>query len=270
MTDSEARYGLPAHRYLELIRIDGNLMADTAASLTLEVNVPTCPGWTVRDAVLHTAVVYLHKISCTRFGVSPDPWPPDSWPSEDAEADPVGFLRRCLGELLTELESRDPASPSATWWPPDQTVGFWCRRMALETAVHRVDVESAASAISAVDPDLALDGVDELIEMMLGGDWSDVEEDEWAGVDPEAGAGRALDLVSGQRRWRVTPYADRIDYAGVYGEPVSGSPPEATISGEASDLFLWMWGRLPDSVLRVEGDAGLVQAVRDRLALATQ
>ena len=35
----------------------------------------------------------------------------------------------------------DPAAPSWTWWPDDQTAGFWLRRMAQETAVHRVDVE---------------------------------------------------------------------------------------------------------------------------------
>jgi hypothetical protein len=32
--------------------------------------------------------------------------------------------------------SRDPAG---SWYTPDQTVGFWIRRMAQETVIHRID-----------------------------------------------------------------------------------------------------------------------------------
>jgi uncharacterized protein (TIGR03083 family) len=268
--ETVSTYSLAPARYLALVRADADLLADTAASLDLDAPVPPCPGWTVRDAVLHTAQVYLHKIACTREGGQPDPWPPEPWPPAEASADPVAFFRWTQAELLAELGSRDPASPSATWWPLDQTVGFWCRRMAQETAVHRADVESAAGPITPVDADLALDGVDEVLELMLAGDWSDVTPEEWGAVDPQAGAGRPIDLIAGDRRWRVLAHPDRVDVGGLRGKPIEGPPADLSVTGEPSDLLLWVWGRLPDSVVALDGDLGLVQALRDRLVLATQ
>lgn len=267
--ETSPRYSLTPARYLEFVRADADLLADTAERIDLDLGVPPCPGWTVRDAVLHTAQVYLHKISCTQFGVMPKPWPPEPWPPATAVADPIGFFRRTTGELLTELASRDPDSPSATWWPEDQTVGFWCRRMAHETAVHRVDVQSAASVVTPVDADLALDGVDEVLELMFSGDWSDVTPEEWEGVDPMAGVNRPIDLVVGERRWRVTMRADANEVLGLSGEPIVGGDADAAVSAGASDLLLWAWGRVPDSRVAVSGDAELVKALRDRLALAT-
>jgi uncharacterized protein (TIGR03083 family) len=271
MSDPEATtYSLTPERYLALVRADADLLADTAAKLDLAIEVPTCPGWTVRDAVLHTAQVYLHKISCTQFGVQPDPWPPEPWPPADALADPVGFFRRAEGELLTELATRDPASHAATWWPPDQTVGFWCRRMAQETAVHRVDVQSAGGTVTPIDAELAVDGVDELLELMLAGDWSDLAPEEWGDVDPQVGAGRPVDLRTGDRRWRVVATPERVDVSGLRASPIDGPPADATITGQPSDLLLWAWGRRPDSAVTIEGDTRLANALRARLALATQ
>ena len=264
------RYSLTAERYLELVRADADLMADAASRLDLDAEVPPCPGWTVRDALLHTAEVYQHKISCTRFGLFPDPWPPEGWPTPEAIADPVGALRRSEGELLTELSARDPRSHSATWWPPDQSVGFWCRRMAHETAVHRVDVQSAGTEITAVDTDLALDGIDELLEMMLAGDWSDVSAEEWGDVDPKAGAGQPIDLRAGERHWRVVLEPDRIEAFGLFGDPIEDTPAAVTVTGKPSNLLLWAWGRLPETAVTVDGDEAAVAALRDRITLATQ
>jgi hypothetical protein len=34
---------------------------------------------------------------------------------------------------------RKPEDPAGSWYTPDQTVGFWIRRMAHETVIHRID-----------------------------------------------------------------------------------------------------------------------------------
>ena len=39
--------------------------------------------------------------------------------------------------------------------------------------MHRADVEAAAGTVTPVDRELALDGIDEVLLMMLAGDWSD-------------------------------------------------------------------------------------------------
>src|SRR4029453_10276847 len=64
-------------------------------------------------------------------------------------------------ELLEALGSTDPATLLWTFHPPDQTAGFWRRRMAQETVVHRVDAESAHGRPRPVPAALAADGVDE-------------------------------------------------------------------------------------------------------------
>ncbi|MDP9241831.1 MAG: maleylpyruvate isomerase family mycothiol-dependent enzyme, partial [Actinomycetota bacterium] len=132
--------------YVEHVRQDGQRLA-AAAGGNLSLEVPSCPGWSVRDLVSHTARVYEHKIACTALGREPDPWPP-KWP---ADRDPVEWLGDAHGRLLEMFAANGPTTPSFTWWPPDQTVGFWARRMAQETAVHRIDAELAIGSPTPVD-----------------------------------------------------------------------------------------------------------------------
>ena len=48
-------------RYLELLEPDGHLLR-LAATGNLAAAVPTCPGWTVRDAVVQTAEVLVRML----------------------------------------------------------------------------------------------------------------------------------------------------------------------------------------------------------------
>jgi uncharacterized protein (TIGR03083 family) len=249
---------LPWDRYLELVESDTARLVSLARR-NLDADVPTCPGWTIRDLVLHTAEVYQHKVACTRLGVMPEDWPPPP-----PEGDPVDHLEACASELLAVLREYGPDAPSATWLPEDQTVGFWYRRMAHEAAVHRVDAEAAFEEITPVDADLAVDGVDEVLQLFLGGDWTNQPDDAWRGVSPEAGEGRPTEVIAGDHSWRVTLYPDRIDVADGPGEAV------ATVGGAPSDVMLWLWRRQPNERVEIAGDTDAVTALHDRLLLATQ
>ena len=55
--------------------------------------------------------------------------------------------------------------------------------MAHETSIHRRDVESAVGATTPVAADLAVDGIDEVLALMLAGDWSDEVVPEASGSD---------------------------------------------------------------------------------------
>jgi uncharacterized protein (TIGR03083 family) len=237
--------------FVEHVRIDGGLLAD-AADGNIELDVPTCPGWRVRDLAAHVAQGYEHKIECTRLGKAPDPWPPE-WPGAD---DPVPWFRDAHERLLAMFDANDAASPSATWWPPDQTVGFWARRMAHETAVHRVDAELARGASTPVDPALATDGVDEILHIMLAGDWSDDADD--------AATGQRVSIETGGRWWDVI--LDR----GAMTVSDGDDPSDARLSGEPSDVLLWLWGRAGDDRVTYEGDAETHRVLRERLTMATQ
>lgn len=216
--------------------------------------VPECPGWTGLDVVRHVAEVYLHKAESIRAGVMPGAgWPP-AWL---AELPALQVLDECHGRLLAEFVRHSPSDPAATWLPEDQTVGFWLRRMAHETAVHRRDVESAASSATPVDEVLAVDGIDEVLALMLAGDWS-------TEVIGDA-SGSTVAVKSAGHHWLVTLNpAEVLLVRGAAGE----EDVAATLSGGAGEVFLWLWGRGP--LPAAEGSPGAVAELRDRLVLATQ
>lgn len=239
-------------RYLDLLETDGRRLLEAARAADLAAPVPSCAGWTVRDAVEHTAEVYEHKMACIAAGGQKvQSWPPD-WP---ADRDPLQWFEDAHTRLLEVLRTTDPAAPSHTWWPDDQTAGFWVRRMAQETAVHRVDVEGAVGQPTPVDDDLAVDGIDEVLELMLAGDWS---------IDPQPGSTGSVVVTTPGRSWLVTmtPEAVSLD------DPAGGG--DARVDGAPSDLLLWLWGRAPDTAVAATGDAQAVRRLRARLALATQ
>ena len=244
---------MQTERFLALLRSDGRLLAD-AARRDLEADVPPCPGWRVRDVVTHTAEVYEHKLACIELRAAPDPWPPP-WP---ADRDPLAWFADAHARLLDVLSSTDPATPAYTWWPPDQTVGFWVRRMAQETAVHRVDAQSAFGAITPVDTDLAVDGVDEVLTLFLAGDWSDAPVD-------RVGSGERIAVTAGAQSWLVTLQPRAVEVSRPDGTAV-----DATLSGAPSDVLLWLWGRAADDTVDRGGDASAIRLLRERLTLATQ
>jgi hypothetical protein len=51
----------------------------------------------------------------------------------------VALLDRSYAALVGELTTRDPSDRGGTWYEPDPTVGFWGRRMAQESVIHRID-----------------------------------------------------------------------------------------------------------------------------------
>jgi len=243
---------METERFLALLRTDGDLLADVARR-ELDAEVPPCPGWRVRDVVNHTAEVYEHKLACIELKAKPEPWPPQ-WP---ADRDPLDWFADAQGRLLAVLTSTDPQTPAYTWWPDNQTVGFWVRRMAQETAVHRVDVQSAFDAVTQVDAELAVDGVDEVLTLMLAGDWSDEPVE-------RVGDGERIEVKPGGQRWVVILNANSIEVASPDGAAVDG-----TVRGAPSDVLLWLWGRAGDDAVDLGGDLAAIRLLRERLAWAT-
>jgi uncharacterized protein (TIGR03083 family) len=237
--------------YLAHLDADSARLAEGALG-GLDRAVPPCPGWTVRDAVVHTGEVFWHKTMSMRLGDYGQA--PDQWPQEPAvDEDPVTWFLDAHKALRDELVHRGPRAVTPTWWEPDQTVGFWFRRMAQEVVVHRADVESAFGAITPIDHDLATDGVDEVLFLFLDGD-----------VKAPAGArGQRVAVETGGRRWVVGLDTDRVRVDG-------GSPADVTVSGTPSDVDLWLWGRGHVERLDVAGDRGAVDVLREWLVTATQ
>jgi hypothetical protein len=127
--------------------------------------------------------------------------------------------------------------------------------MAQETAVHRVDVQSAFGAGTPIDAELAVDGIDEVLVMMLAGDWSD---------NPQPGSSGTVVVATDDQAWQVVMSPDQIMVGDVTGEP------DVRVTGEPSNLLLWLWGRAPESAIEVAGDVAVARRLRHHLALATQ
>ena len=240
--------------YLRSLRDDGAALA-TAAGRGLDPPVPACEGWTVADLVLHTGMVHRHKLEIVRGRLArpPDPWPPPSPP----RAELLGWYEQGLEELLTVLEATDPDTRVWTFHRPDQTVGFWCRRMAQETAVHRVDAESAHGDPRPVPAPLAAAGVAELLEVFLA-PHSDGE--------PVGGRGETLHLhaTDAEGEWRLRLLPAGVELGQGHGQC------DATAAGTASDLLLFLWGRAGPEPLERSGDPALLPRVRELAAAATQ
>lgn len=204
------------------------------------------------------AEVYLHKTEAMRRGEWPRPWPPDL-----SGEGPLDVLRRSYDALVGELTSRKPEEPSVTWFGPEQTVGFWVRRMAQETVIHRVDGELGAGApLAPIPTDLALDGIDEVLVRFLGygtREWAEDFGDQLASCD-----GRAVRVSAGGSTWlaRLTPQG--VDVTTGDGEA------DATVHGEPEAVLLWLWRRVGDERVSFDGDRRLVTKLHELLGPATE
>lgn len=246
-------------RLLDVIGIEGELILGTAASAlpdAAQAEVPGCPDLTLERTLRHVGSV--HRVA--RLWVR-DGHRPERWQRSPSDGDLVAFVRTGLEQLLAELRRHDPTEPCDTWWPADRTHGFWRRRMAHETTVHRVDVQAAAGGpVNPIDSDIALDGIDELLFL-----WFAHRLNELGLSSPQQGA---VALSAAQRRWlaifeRGRSTARRVNDA-------DARSADAMVRGDPMAVYLWSWGRLPDQSVEISGDQEAVAHLWTLLRPATQ
>jgi len=261
-------------RFLSCLEADYQRIRAVAPE-RLDQRVPTCPGWTVADLIRHVAQVYQHKVEIMRQGKEPEVWPPAGF----GTADPLGLLDDSYSELSREFGSRDPGEACPTFYGPDQTVGFWSRRMAQETVVHRIDVElGAGAAVAPVPGDLAVDGVDELLHIFMGWGFTEWPEDFADALLNSPGHGcliRADATADSQAvSWLVRTGAGQLTVEGGPGA-VAGvtSLHDVSVVGSPAAVLRWAWNREApgeDSPVTITGDLGAVTELRACLFEATQ
>ncbi|MEU9161967.1 maleylpyruvate isomerase family mycothiol-dependent enzyme [Streptomyces sp. NPDC048424] len=218
--------------------------------------VPSCPGWTVSDLVAHLGGVhrYLAHVLRERLAVPPDPGGLDlpqvpAAPEELTEWFAQGA--RELAELLREL---GPDTPVWTW-SAEQTSGFWLRMQLIELAVHRWDAQSATGTPGPLDPAVAADAVTQTCEVMAPARRS------WKAAPAGTGERYRFRSTDGPETWTVVFAADEVLLeCSRAREPGPTVPADVEAAGTASDLALFLWGRLPATALRVTGgDAALLR-----------
>ena len=222
--------------YLAVLERTDRRFADAAAEAVLargwSAPVPGCPGWSLADLVWHLAEVqhfwaWVVRTRAVDPSSYPRPWPAPRRPEDEL----LGYLDAQSAELETALHGADPADRVWTWWER-QDVAFVLRRQVQEAVVHTVDVEQVLGDVRPIPADVALDGIDEWLEVMVPASLPD-------GPPPDA---HPVVLHA------VDADAERTLFAGSRPFPV------AALTGTAGDLLLALWRRAPLEVLTVDGD----------------
>jgi uncharacterized protein (TIGR03083 family) len=242
--------------YLAAILEEGRAFSG-AARQGLEAPVRSCPGWNVRQLVIHlgnvhefvgeivrqrardeaTADAIHERLLEGRARRREDPW----FAIDD---NLLAWFDNGLTPLLTALAGAGPQEPVWTWFAPQQNAGFWQRRMAHETAVHRWDAQVASGLPEPVDAELARDGIDEALRVHAR---ERMRESETTG----AGETYHYHCTDGPGEWLV-----RLE-----GEPIitdEHSKADVAMRSSASNLLLFLWQRLPVAEIEVFGDASLL------------
>ena len=219
----------------------GDLLARSAARADPAAAVPSCPGWTVAAAVTHTAKVHRRVTAILRGAEDPDAAIRDFRP-EPAELDAV--YRSGLAELVDVLRRAPDSLDVYTLWPAPSPRHFWARRQAHETAIHRVDVELAAGyGVADFEPELAVDGLDELVLDMADRFSCDGLDRPWTIV---------LTPLDANVSWTV-----RLSSSGAVTQRDPAHTPDLSVFGLASELYRWAWNRAGDSEVALRGELSL-------------
>jgi len=226
--------------YLPVLQRTDARFAEAAAGAVLahgwRARVPGCPDWDLADLVWHLAEVQNFWAWVVRSRAEdPSGYPePDRVPDDEL----LGFLVGRSAELETVLDGADPAERVWTW-APRRDVAFVLRRQMQEAVVHTADVELVLGDLRPIPAEVALDGIDEWLEVMLPGSLPE--------GPPESAHPVVLHAVDAD--------AERTLFAGTRPFPV------AVLTGNAGDLLLALWRRVGIEVLTVDGDAATAAAV---------
>jgi uncharacterized protein (TIGR03083 family) len=171
-----------------------------------------------------------------------------TWP---ADLDLIDWFREGHTRLVHTLASAPPDLDCFTFLAAPSPLAMWARRQAHETAMHRVDAESPSSTITKFHPAFAADGVDELLSCFI--------------TRPRP---RRAPKVSSPRSIHVHTTDTSDDWHIQIGlEDVvtsrRSSPADCTITATAGDLYLFLWNRLSDAGVSVDGDRDLLALWRE-------
>ncbi|MEV0374756.1 maleylpyruvate isomerase family mycothiol-dependent enzyme [Streptomyces sp. NPDC050636] len=252
-----------SHRLRTLINDAGG-----AEGADLTTPVPSCPGWNVGQLVRHLGGTqrWAETIVRTR---APQPPPDDDFRdlSPYADEDPA-VLEPWLAESAAQLaDTLRAAGPDAQMWTPlpghGGTARFFARRMAHETLIHRADAALAVGADFTVDESVAIDALDEWMELGALPQMFDFhpERRELLGPDrtlhfhatdtpPEAAAEWLVDLTGDTITWRRAHEKATV-----------------AVRGPLTDLLLLVYRRRPvtSTDLEILGDSTLLNFWLERV-----
>lgn len=237
--------------FLAAIRRDSDRFYAVADGADPIRPVPGCPDWSVGDLVWHLGETHWFWATDIEMRASsPDeveaakPERPAGYP------DVVAWGRAQADRMIRLLETTPDDVPVWTWALDESAhdVGFIRRHQVQEAAVHRWDLEHAATGRPGpIEPDVAADSVDEILAVTLP--WG-------ARPDKPLPGSVHLHCTDTDGEWFVHPDG-RVERVHAKGD--------VAIRGTASDLLLALYTRVPIGDLDVIGDASLAHELVARI-----
>ncbi|MFH8974613.1 maleylpyruvate isomerase family mycothiol-dependent enzyme [Streptomyces sp. NPDC017890] len=235
--------------FVETLHREGALLTAAAEAAGTDAEVPTCPGWQVRDLLRHTGMVHRWAAAFVAEGHT-GPRPDGGLPDLDGAA-LLAWFREGHGQLVDTLAG---ASPGVRCWhflPAPSPLAFWARRQAHETTMHRIDAESARGGDpTGIGADFAVDGIDELLCAFHARPKSAVRT-----AEPRTLRVRATDVPGAVWTVRLSaqpPVTERDD----------AGDADCELNGPAAQLYPALWNRRPFP--EVTGDASLAALWREK------
>ncbi|MEU8049546.1 MULTISPECIES: maleylpyruvate isomerase family mycothiol-dependent enzyme [Micromonospora] len=241
--------------WIGALRTEGPAFAAAVAEAPPETPVLSCPGWTITDLTVHLGEVYTWVNTIVTTGGTTRPERPSVPAAPPAGTSAVEFWQQAYDRLMATFDGLDPETPTWNWAPQPKKAGFWPRRMAHETSVHRWDAQLAIAAGEPIEAKLAADGVSEVLDTWLPAGRRKATG-QWHGVvhlaAPDAGQDWYLRLRGeGVALLDTDTILDHDDHHA-----------RVEVTGTASDLLLALMGRVSFDTLGVRGDRALLDGLR--------
>lgn len=247
--DDTCKYAI---EYLAEIHDAGRRVGEIARGSSHDTRLPGFARWTLGDLVAHLAGVHwwATEIVSRRTASTSGFRRPAETGAALCDAFDDGVTRLCETLAVADLDAScwnfSPGTPN--------TVGFWARRQAFETIVHRRDAESVGDrGLSRLTPQLATDGIDELLATFTASRGKQR-------LDGQV----ALRCIDTGHVWQVTP-AGKAGRVLIERCNTLKADVDSVMAGPADLLFWAVWHRVPSNVqeFEYEGDPGCVRAFVD-------
>lgn len=221
-------------RHLEVLGAAATILRERATEAGSADPVPTCPRWTVTNLVSHQGMVHRWAAASLRGDSEHDP---KRSLEEAAGSDVFAWYDAGVEELLTTLKAVPDDVEAMVFLrdaPPPRH--FWARRQAHETTIHGIDALAArlgripTAAETGIDPEVAVDGIDELLCGFLTRGKGKPRFD---GID----ALRVTTTDTGHT-WTLRYTPDRLE-----ATPDADGKVDAVLTGTAPQLYLALWNR---------------------------
>jgi uncharacterized protein (TIGR03083 family) len=256
-------------RFCDEVVNQTGLLVGTLEGADLSATVPTAPDWALSDLVRHVGGNLRSLEQAVRTGEAvTDPErqvPGHSGPAGDDPAALFAWLSEAASRFAPTLAAAGPEAEAQVWtvrWP----TAAWARRAAHDIVVHRADAAGTVGATFTVAPDLAVDAVDEFLDLLSDPSVAGPGPD-GPGADPGPGGTvhlHATDAGPGlSAEWLVTLDPPPFRWRHAHEQA------DVAVRAPLADLLRVVTRRLPPDSQGVEvfGDRELLDTWLDRLVL---